>query len=448
MKRAARWEGLFRGVGILRTGMKEKTMRQRGVLAAILSLSTILSASGRAETAAPRPQWLATWAASAQLVGPFPGDFTTGFENQTIRQIVHVSVGGTAVRLHLTNAFGTQAVRFDAVYVGVQATGGGLMPGSNRRVTFGGQPYISIPPGGSALSDLAVLDVAPLENLAVSLFTAGLTGLPTMHLNSNQVNFVSEAGNFAADESDAAFPSGNAASWYFLDEVDVFAAASIKGAVLALGDSLTDGLGSNWDANNRYPDYLARRILAGPPGRWMGVLNGGLTGDRVLNDSPCFGVNTLARLDRDVLVRRGVKAVIFTQGSNDFGFPLVSPDGGGLPPECFQPGTNVSVDEVIAGYRQVIARVHAAGIRIFGGTLNPIKGGSLGSSETEVKRQALNAWIQESGEFDGVIDFAAAVADPRDPQALAPWYDSGDFMHPNDAGYQAMANAVNLALFR
>lgn len=411
----------------------------------LMGVFVFVQARGLLAEEANQRKWLGTWSASAQLAGPFPADFTSGFENQTIRQIVHVSVGGTAVRLRLTNAFGAQTVRFDTVYVGVQAAGGSLIPGSNRRVTFGGQPGVSIPPGASALSDPAGLDVAPLQNLAVSLFTAGATGLPTMHLFANQVNFVSESGDFAADESDAAFLSGNTASWFFLDEIDVLAAASVKGAVLALGDSLTDGLGSNWDANNRYPDYLACRLLAGPPGRVMSVLNEGVVGNRVLNDSLCFGVNTGARLDRDVLARRGVQAVILAQGTNDFGFPVGPPEDIA---DCFLPATVVSAEDVIAGYRQIIARVHAARIKIFGATLNPIKRSFEWSPATEVKRQAVNAWIEESGEFDGVIDFAAAVADPRDPEALAPWYDSGDQLHPNDAGYQAMANAVNLALFR
>jgi lysophospholipase L1-like esterase len=180
----------------------------------------------------------------------------------------------------------------------------------------------------------------------------------------------------------------------------------------------------------------------------MSVINGGLTASRVLNDSPCFGVNAGARLDREVLARRGIRAVIYTQGTNDFGYPVIAAEDLGLPPECFEPAAEVSAEQVIEGYRQVIARVHAAGVRIFGGTLNPIKGSFEWSEETEVKRQALNDWIRTSGEFDGVIDFASAVADPADPEALAPEFDCGDHLHPNDDGYAAMANAVNLDLFR
>jgi lysophospholipase L1-like esterase len=263
---------------------------------------------------------------------------------------------------------------------------------------------------------------------------------------SNATSFVAD-GDAAADEGDAAFGTA-LVGWWFIQGVDAYASGNVKGAVLALGDSLTDGFGSTWDANHRYTDFLARRFVAGPPGQVMAVLNEGISGSRVLGDSPCFGVNAGARLDRDVLVQLGVAAVIYTQGSNDFGYPVVDAAGGIGIPECFQPANMVSADEVIAGIRQVIARVHAAGIRIFGATLNPIQGGYEWSPETEAKRQAVNAWIRTSGEFDGVFDFAAAVADPGNPAALAPWFDSGDATHPNDAGYEAMANAVRLSAFR
>ena len=419
------------------------------VIAVVLFFTGLVVAPAvRAESGDGR-HWVGTWATSPQAASTvFPTDFASGFENQTIRQAVHISVGGRSVRLRLTNAFGEHAVRFDSVYVGIQGAGALVRSGTNRRVTFGGQSGVTLPVGASAVSDPVVLTVEALSNLSISLFTAGATGVPTIHLFGSQFGFVSDPGDYSASESDAAFLTPAIGPFYYLEGVDVLADPSVKGAVLALGDSLTDGLGSTWDANARYPDFLARRLAARRPGQVMSVLNEGMTGNRVLGDSPCFGVNVGARLDRDVLARRGVEVVIYSQGTNDFGFPVVDADAIGLPPECFQPATEVSVEEVIAGYRQVIARVHAAGIRILGGTLNPIKNGFEWSPETEVKRQALNAWIEGSGEFDGVVDFASAVADPSDPEALAPWYDSGDHLHPNDAGYQAMANAVNLALLK
>lgn len=415
--------------------------------ASLIGIGVVVAA--RADNAPPPRRWLGTWATAPQAASTFfPSDFASGFENQTIRQIVHVSVGGSAIRLRLSNAFGAQAVRFDSVWVGIQESGAVIRGGTNRRVTFAGQNTMTLSVGASAVSDPVALTVNALDNLAISLYTAGPTGAPTIHLFASQINFVTEQGDASADAGDGAFVLNSFGPWYYLEGVDVLASPSVKGAVLALGDSLTDGLGSTWDGNARYPDFLARRLLARPPGLVMSVLNEGISGNRVLGDSPCFGVNDGARLDRDVLARRGVEAVIFTAGSNDFGYPVVDAGALGLPPECFQPATDVSVEEVIAGYRQIIARVHAAGIRIIGGTLNPIKNGFEWSPDTEVKRQALNAWILGGGEFDGVVDFATAVADPSDPEALAPWFDSGDHLHPNDAGYEAMANAVSLSLLR
>jgi lysophospholipase L1-like esterase len=429
--------------------MEERIMRRKHAL--IVAFGIFFGTSSlRASALVTPPQrhWLGTWAAAPQAASSFPSDFPSGFEGQTVRQIVRVSVGGSAVRIRLTNAFGDRPVRFDSLHVGIQREGAELLPGSNHRLFFGGDPFVSLAVGASAWSDPVPLAIPALGSVAVSFFLSGPTGPPTMHLNSNQVNFVTE-GDVTADESGGAFPEANAANWYYIEEVDVFASPSVKGAVVTLGDSLTDGLGSAWDANTRYPDFLAQRLLAGPPGRVLSVLNEGMTGNRILGDSPCFGPNVQARLDRDVLAKRGVVAVLFQQGIDDLGFSLLTPETlAGIPFECFQPNPDVSSDELIAGIRRIIVRVHAAGLPIFGATMNPIKDSYFWSPETEVKREAVNAWIRQGGEFDGVVDFAAAVADPNDRQALAPQYDSGDRLHPNDAGYEAMARAVRLSLFR
>jgi lysophospholipase L1-like esterase len=395
---------------------KESRITRRVAIGLILGVFVSSVEAARGES--PPRHWVGTWATAPHLAGPFPADGGEGFENQTIRQVVHVSVGGSAVRLRLTNAFGDRALRFEAVYVGVRDSGARIRAGSNRRLTFGGQTSLALPKGASTLSDPVTLHVNDQDDLAISIFTSGATGPPTQHVFALAASFVAD-GDAAADESDAAFASP-LVGWWFIQGVDVYAPGSVKGAVLALGDSLTDGLGSTWDANARYTDFLARRFLAGPPGQVMAVLNEGISGNRVLGDSPCFGVNVGARLDRDVLAAHGVRAVIYTQGSNDFGYPAVAAAGGIGIPDCFQPANEVSADEVIAGIRQVIARVHAAGIPIYGATLNPIKGGYEWSEETEPKRQAVNAWMRATDELDGVFDFAAAVADPSDPQALAP----------------------------
>lgn len=391
-------------------------------------------------------QWVGTWSATPALPPPlnsgFAPPFATGFNNQTIRNIVHTSVGGSAVRLRLTNTFGTQPVTFNAVDVGIEQSGATLVAGSNHAVTFGGSASIMIPAGAEALSDPVPLTVPSDKNLAVSLFTASTTGTPTAHVFAAQTNYVA-SGNFAAAEGGGAF-TATATSWYFLDGVDVLVSPSIKGAVVALGDSITDGTASTVNANRRWPNDLARRFLAGPPGLVMSVVDEGFGGNRVLNDSACFGVNAVARLDRDVLTQTRVRDVILLEGINDIGFSAAPPSPFSV---CFAPATDVSAAQIIAGYRQIIAQAHAKGLKVFGGTLTPFKGAFYWSPAGEAKREAVNNFIKTSGEFDGVIDFAAATADPSNPLMFAPQFDSGDHLHPNDAGYQAMANAIDLSLF-
>ncbi len=305
-----------------------------------------------------------------------------------------------------------------------------------------------IPVGAEALSDPLPLSVDSEQNLAVSLFTSGMTGPATVHSFAQQTNFVSGPGDFAGAEGAGAF-TATTTSWYFLDGVDVLVSPSVKGAVVAFGDSITDGTASTVNANTRWPNDLARRFLAGPPGLVMSVLDEGIGGNRVLNDSPCLGVNAQARLDRDVLAQTGVRDVILLEGINDIGFSQLTPTSlPGVPFACFTPNTDVSAAQIIAGYQQIIAQVHAKGLKIFGGTLTPFKGAFYWSPAAEAKREAVNNWIKTSGAFDAVIDFAAATADPSNPLVFAPQFDSGDHLHPNDAGYQAMANAIDLALFR
>lgn len=389
-----------------------------------------------------------TWGTSPHEPGALPVPFADGFSNQTVRQIVHVSVGGQAVRLRLTNAFGTRPVTFDSVYIGLQRNGASLVPRSNRAVSFGGRGGITIAAGAEALSDTLSLRVDSGQNLVVSLFARTATGTPTTHGSSFQTNYVA-AGELAADETGTAFTT-TTTSWYFLDAVDVVASPANKsGAIVALGDSITDGFGSTTDTNHRWPDLLAQRLRQGRGGNGdLGVVNEGIGGNRVLNDSPCFGANAQARLDRDVLTQDGVEFVVLLEGINDIGFPVF--DTSMLPPDflpCIEPRPDVSAQQIIAGYQQIIARVHASGALIFGATLLPFKGAGYYTEAGEAKRQAVNSWIRTSGEFDGVLDFDRATRDPGDPLRLQPLFDSGDHLHPSDAGYQAMANAIDLRLF-
>jgi lysophospholipase L1-like esterase len=315
-------------------------------------------------------------------------------------------------------------------------------------VSFGGRSATTLAAGGEALSDLVNLRVEEGQDLAISLFASASTGTPTVHGLALQTNYVSGTGNFAADIGASAFTS-TTTSWYFLDAVDVVGPQRDRQAIVALGDSITDGFAASVDKNSRWPDVLARRLREGRGGSDLGVLNQGIGGNRVLNDSACFGVNAQARLDRDVLTQDGLGFVILLEGINDIGFS--SFDLSTLPPEflpCIQPNPDVSAAQIIAGYQQIIARVHAHDARIFGGTLLPFGGAGYFTPAGEAKRQAVNTWIRTSGEFDGVIDFDRATRDPANPQQLLSVYDSGDHLHPNDAGYAAMGNAIDLRLFR
>ena len=253
------------------------------------------------------------------------------------------------------------------------------------------------------------------------------------------MNYVA-AGNAAGSELGSTFTTQTYA-WYFLDGVDVQPAAQVGGTVVAFGDSITDGYQSTVNANLRWPNDLARRFVALPPAQDHAVVDEGISGNRVLNDSACFGQKGEARFLRDT-AQSGARYVIFLEGINDIGFSQVPSSG------CFAPNADESAAQIIAGYRKIIADAHAAGLKIFGGTLTPFAGSFYYSAAGEAEREAVNNWIRTSGAFDGVIDFDKAVQDPANPWQLNPAYDSGDHLHPNDAGYLAMSNAINLALFQ
>lgn len=423
--------------------MRTSLQHARALVCVALTIGC-LSVLGFAEDSPKR--WVTTWTTANAA-----SDRPVSFSNQTIREIVHTTIGGDGIRLRLSNTFGNRAIRFEAVFIGLQAPaveGGGasLIPNSNRQVRFGGNPFISIPEGAEVLSDPLPFSVAAQQNLAISLFTSGDTGPATVHGSAFQTNYVSGAGNFAAEESGKAFAdttgSKTIGSWYFLSAVEVLAPANVTGAVVVLGDSITDGASTHPDKNERWTDVLARRMLT----RHMelAVLNAGIGGNRVLTNSPCWGQNALARLGRDVLAQAGIEAVILFEGTNDIGQPD-SPAANTNP--CFS-RTQVTADEIIAGYQQIIARTHARGLKIFGATILPYQGLAAWTASGEAKRVAVNQWIRSSGAFDGVIDFDAALRDPASPTHLAAPYDSGDHLHPGTVGHEAMGNVVDLALFR
>jgi lysophospholipase L1-like esterase len=381
-------------------------------------------------------KWVATWAASPMAAAPAsqaaPDDFSpAGFTDQTIRQIVWTSAGGQAARIGLSNRFGTQPVTFGQVDVGISAGGAAVVPGTNRPVTFAGSTSVTVAPGADVVSSAVRMAVPAHTDLAVSLYIRGSTGPATYHSDAQQTNYVSAPGNYADRDSAGAFTM-TSHHWYFLDDIDVRAAPQVRGAIVAIGDSITDGYRSTINANDRWPNDLARRLLAGPPGDDLAVVDEGISGNRVLSSSARFGVNAQARFLQDVAARVGVRYVILLEGINDIGFSRPS----------------VSAAQIIAGYENLIAAAHTAGLKIIGATLMPFQGAGYYSAAGEARREAVNTWIRARGAFDGVIDFDKAVRNPAVPLQLLPAYDSGDHLHPNDAGYQAMADAINLALFQ
>jgi len=375
-------------------------------------------------------QWIGTWSTALHQPSPGPPGLTnTGFNNQTLRQIVHTSVGGNQVRVQLST-FGASALVIGAAHIALRDAGEAIVPESDRTLTFGGQSSISIPPGALVLSDPVDLDVPALSDLAVSVYVPGVTGSATWHFMALQTSYISTPGDFTG--SVVVPVASMTQAWFWLAGVEVVASKQ-TGGIVTFGDSVTDGTQSTPDTNNRWPDQLALRLMDQPGNHKMGVLNAAISGNKLLHDG--IGPNGLARFDRDVLAQAGVTHVIVLLGNNDFLF-------------VFNLAEAVSAEQVIDGHRQLIQRAHARGLKIYGATLTPFGGFFFSSLEKEAKRQAVNAWIRTSGEYDAVIDFDEIVRDPDLPTRLLPLYDAGDHLHPNDLGYEMMGNAIDLKLFK
>jgi lysophospholipase L1-like esterase len=401
-----------------------------------LVLSTVWGAS-RAESDESRRQWVATWTSSQQAPEPpAVAASPSQFSNQTIRQIVHVSIGGNTVRLRLSNEFGRTPLRVGEVHVAQQLAGASIVPGSDRAVTFGGRGSVTIPAGAPFLSDPIAIAVQPLSNVVVSLYLPDTVQASTFHSLGVQTTYVTAPGNYTASVTPpiAATPT----SWFFLSGLSVLA-DSRTAAIVTVGDSITDGYASTVDTNRRWPNLLAARLQARAELRHVAVVDHGISGNRTLHDF--IGPNALARFDRDLSGSPGAKWVILLEGINNIGIPGAF----GLGNE------QVSAEDIIGGHRQLIVRAKERGLKIYGATLTPFEGTLFPGYYTaagELKRQTVNAWIRQSGEFDAVVDFDKAIRDPASPGRMLPAFDSGDHLHPNDAGYQAMANAIDLGLFR
>jgi len=381
--------------------------------------------------------WISTWAASPQA--PASGSLGAhGFADQTVRNVVFTSVGGTVVRVRFTNVFGDSPLEIGRAAIAVAGHGAGVASGTEVPLSFGGRRSVVVPRGAEVLSDPVAITVPGQRDLAVSLFVTRATGPATGHIQADQVNYLAH-GDHALDPGGSAFRT-RTPSWYFVDSVDVVSQAAGAGTIVTLGDSITDGVGSRLDANARWPNDLARRLDPGGRGD-TGVVDEGIGGNRVLSDPPCCGVSAVSRFKRDVAGRAGAREVILLEGINDIG--QVRTTG-----PARAPHTKVSAAQIIAGDEEIIREAHAAGLAIIGATMTPFGGSQHWTVAGEITREEVNDWILTSGAFDGVIDFARVVADPADPEVLNPAYDSGDHLHPNGAGYQAMANAISLAMLR
>jgi lysophospholipase L1-like esterase len=409
--------------------------------AVLLLLMTAIAVAADSRSAAAdwrgssAESWVTSWSASPQRA--IAGSLAArGFDHQTVRDIIVTSVGGDQLRLELTNLYGASPLQIGHVTVAVVSPGAAaVVPGTMNPVTYHGRASFQIPAGAQILSDPVAMRVWPLQELAVSIYLPGRAGQATFHADAQQVNWVSGSGDHAADPDTGAF-STTTLSWYYLSGL-VVRSPGANGTVVAFGDSITDGAGSDDNANARWPNDLARRLDA-LGGATLSVADAGIAGNRVLTSSRWSGASAEARFGRDALDQPGARDIIVLEGINDIG----------LSTSRRNPGTAISAAPIIAGYRELIARAHARGLRIFGGTLLPFAGAVYYTAAGEATREAVNAWIRSSGAFDGVIDFEAVMRDPANRLRLNPGYDSGDHLHPDDAGYQAMANAINLDILR
>ena len=379
---------------------------------------------------APHPQWVGTWATAPMLAdGGFNVRPLTGV---TLREIVHISAGGAEIRVRFTNAYGTDPLIVSDAHVTLSAGSAAIQPGSDHAITFGGATTVNIPPGAELFSDPIAFAVQPLSDLVISFYLPSqVMRAETYHSFGDQDNFIANGDvSNAPDLPDATKIS----SWFFLDGIDVQAVDGSQ-AIVALGDSITDGALSTHNANLRWPDILAARLNADPNLKNISVLNEGIGGNRVLNE--VVGPSALSRVDRDVLSQSGVRSVIVLESINDIGRLA----------HLATPYDDITAAQLEMALKQIADDAHEHGIKAIGATLTPYGGAGYYSDKGEQIREAVNDWIRSSGVFDGVVDFDKVTQDPANPTHFNPAYDSGDHLHPKDAGYKAMADSIDLALF-
>lgn len=405
-------------------------------LAVAVSLGAVMEpATARQGSSLPSPvevtsseEWVGTWSASPQQVEPHNLPPAPGLAGNTFRQVVRVSLGGSRVRVRFSNVFGESPAALSAARLAVSLGDGAMDPASEREILFAGQPGVTIPAGGAVLSDPFSFALEPLSDLALTIRFGALSDeVITGHPGSRTTSYLAEGDAVSAPAIPDAVRTDH---WYLIDRIDV--ARGEGAAVVVLGNSITDGRGSGTNRQNRWPDELARHLQADERTRHVAVLNAGIGGNCVLK--ACLGPSAVARFERDVLDQPGVRWVILFEGINDLG--------------TAQPDSAARVGQaLIAAYREMLSAARGRGILVYGATLLPLGGSFYDTPEREAARQAVNAWIRTSGAFDGVIDLEAALRDPADPRRLAPAFDTGDHLHPNELGHRMLAEAVEVGWF-
>jgi lysophospholipase L1-like esterase len=409
--------------------------RRQICIFAIVAMMLVCGPSARAQNNWANDHWVGTWTASMHGQISFAGRNVPneGFENQTLRMIVHTTVAGYRARVRLSNEFGAAPLAIGAAHIALRAAGAAIVPESDRTLLFSGRATITIPAGAEVLSDAVRLDIPQSGDVAISIFVPQKTGPPTWHSTGLHTTYVSGPGDFTSKPEISTTTTTQ--SWYWIEGLEVTPPEE-SAAVVTFGDSITDGARSTVDTNHTWPSELATRLLARKgDSEQLAVLNAGISGNRIWRDM--IGPNGLERFGHDALAQAGVREIIVMLGINDIGFS-------NLPGQADQA---VTADDVIAGQKQFIERAHVRGLKVLGATLLPFDGAMYYSADAEAKRTAVNSWIRTGGAYDGVIDFDTAVRDPQNPTKIQAALDSGDHLHPNDAGYKVMGDAIDLLLF-